>query len=315
MPTSPRTSAPPKHPMRVVIRRTGLSADVLRAWEKRYAAVVPARTAGGQRLYSDLDLERLALLQRVTEGGRAISQVARLSADELRSLLVEDTTGAAEDAGTLGGDARPPLGRLLAATEQLDGHELERLLRQAVLRLGTATTIEELLVPFAREIGARWHRNEMSPAHEHLASAVMERVLHWALEAPRPAAGAPRIVVATTQGERHELGLLMVAAVASGEDWRVIYLGSDLPTQTIIEATRQAQAQVLAISLVAATNGPTLAALRSIREALGPDVALVVGGKGAEALQAKLAGAGIRVLPDLAQLRAFLRTFPSRLET
>ena len=56
----------PKHPIRVVSERTGLSPDVLRAWEKRYRAVEPPRRDGGsQRLYSDADVERLRLLRRV----------------------------------------------------------------------------------------------------------------------------------------------------------------------------------------------------------------------------------------------------------
>ena len=86
--------------MRVVTRRTGLSADVLRAWEKRYQAVDPARSEGGQRLYSDDDVDRLALLQRVTALGRNISQVAALRADQLRRLLVEDESGARAAGGT-----------------------------------------------------------------------------------------------------------------------------------------------------------------------------------------------------------------------
>ena len=48
-----------RHPIQVVAKRTGLTADVLRVWEKRYAVVEPGRSDGGHRLYSDLDVERL----------------------------------------------------------------------------------------------------------------------------------------------------------------------------------------------------------------------------------------------------------------
>ena len=63
------------HPMRVVSQRTGLSPDVLRAWEKRYGVVLPQRTDGGQRLYSDSDLARLSLLARAIAGGRSLSLI------------------------------------------------------------------------------------------------------------------------------------------------------------------------------------------------------------------------------------------------
>ena len=79
-----------RHPIRVVARRTGLTQEVLRAWEIRYKAVIPDRSDGGQRLYSDLDIERLNLIQQVLRGGRRIGQVAALTTDELKSMVAED---------------------------------------------------------------------------------------------------------------------------------------------------------------------------------------------------------------------------------
>jgi len=67
-----------RHPMRIVVLRTGLTPDLLRVWEKRYGVVSPIRSDGGQRLYSDEDVERLSLLTRAVDGGRAISEMAKL---------------------------------------------------------------------------------------------------------------------------------------------------------------------------------------------------------------------------------------------
>ena len=300
-----------KHPMRLVIRRTGLSADVLRAWEKRYQAVTPGRSDGGQRLYSDDDLDRLTLLQQVTTTGRNISQVARLSADELRELLAGDDVTSERPLEPAGSPEL--LHRLLDASNRLDGQELERLLRRGTMHLGAATAIERVIVPFLHEIGIRWHRNELNPAHEHLASAVVQRTLHWILEGTNPPADAPGIVVASLQGERHELGLQIVAAVASGEEWRVIFLGADLPIETIASATEQSSARVLAISIVSTSgNTPVVANLTTLRQALGPNVAILVGGAAAEQYRADLAPLGVHVLGDLTQLRGFLRTYQKR---
>src|SRR6188472_3975547 len=80
----------PLHPMRLVAVRTGLTPDLLRAWEKRYGAVAPVRSSGGQRLYSDADVERLSLLARAVEGGRAIGQIANLPLDELQGIVERD---------------------------------------------------------------------------------------------------------------------------------------------------------------------------------------------------------------------------------
>ncbi len=302
---------PQKHPMRLVIRRTGLSADVLRAWEKRYQAVTPGRSDGGQRLYSDDDLDRLTLLHQVTTTGRNISQVARLSADELRTLLAEDDVASERPVESAG--SPDLLHRLLDATNRLDGQELERLLRRGTMHLGAATAIERVIVPFLHELGLRWHSKELNPAHEHLASAVVQRTLHWILEGTNPPADAPGIVVASLQGERHELGLQIVAAVASGEEWRVIFLGADLPLNTIASAAEQSGARVLAISIVSTSgNTPVVANLTTLRQTLGPTVAIVVGGAAAEQYRAGLVPLGVHVLGDLTQLRSFLRTYQRR---
>jgi methanogenic corrinoid protein MtbC1 len=305
----------PKHPMRLVMRRTGLSADVLRAWEKRYKAVAPERSAGGQRLYSDEDVERLILLHQVTSNGRNISRVAGLGVNQLRAMLVEDagTSPAATASGEVGLGDRGLLPKLLDATERLDGQELERLLRQGALHVGAATAIEQVVVPFLHEIGLRWHRNLMNPAHEHLATAVVQRTLHWILDGASPAEDAPRIVIASLQGERHEIGLQIVAAIASGEEWRVVFLGGDLPVDTIAEATRQTGARVLAISMVAAERpDEVIAGIAALRRALGDTVTILVGGAAAARLQTEMAHLGAHVVTDLGQLRTFLRTYQQR---
>lgn len=87
---SNREPAQARHPIAVVSERTGLSQDVLRVWERRYGAVQPERGPGGQRVYSDADIERLGLLQAATRAGRSISQVVRLTTDEIAALVGED---------------------------------------------------------------------------------------------------------------------------------------------------------------------------------------------------------------------------------
>ena len=90
-----------RHPIQVVARRTGLTADVLRVWEKRYGVVEPARSSGGHRLYSDLDVERLSLLHRAISGGRRISRVAVLPIEDLRDMVREDDDAAVERQRTI----------------------------------------------------------------------------------------------------------------------------------------------------------------------------------------------------------------------
>src|SRR5512141_668232 len=101
MPTSTESQTP-RYPVRLVALRTGLTPHVLRAWERRYGVVSPGRTEGGQRLYSELDIERLRLLRRLTDGGHAIRRIASLPLAEL-ARLDEETGGAEERAASSDG--------------------------------------------------------------------------------------------------------------------------------------------------------------------------------------------------------------------
>src|SRR5512139_3052140 len=96
-----------RHPMRVVTRRTGLSAELLRVWERRHRVVTPARTQTGRRLYSDSEIERLRLLYRATLGGRSIGSVAPLSTPALTELVRQDAAAEVVRPGEAGA-ARSP---------------------------------------------------------------------------------------------------------------------------------------------------------------------------------------------------------------
>jgi DNA-binding transcriptional MerR regulator/methylmalonyl-CoA mutase cobalamin-binding subunit len=308
----------PRHPIRVVSERTGLSPDVLRAWEKRYGAVAPPRREGaGQRLYSDADVERLRLLRRVTLAGRSIGQVAALGHDALAALAREDDAqrAATPPAPALHAEAAAAAGcleRALAAMRALDGATLEVVLRRALVLLGAPAFIDEVAGPFLRRVGEAWEARAVGVAHEHLASAVLRRVLAVVSDAGSAAAGHT-VVVATPVGQVHELGAMLAAASAAAAGWRVVYLGADLPAAEIAATAAETGAGVVALSVVLPQDaGATAAELRRLRRALPAPVELIAGGEGARTLAGVLDDAGIRFLPDFAEFRRALARIAAR---
>jgi DNA-binding transcriptional MerR regulator/methylmalonyl-CoA mutase cobalamin-binding subunit len=286
-----------------VIRRTGLSADVLRAWERRYGAVRPARSSGGQRLYSADDLERLVLLQRATFGGHSIGEIARLDREALEALL--DNTGRGPP-----GHETVALERLvreaMAATDALDSSALERLLRAGALSIGSEVFIDSALPRFLRAVGDRWHRGSLTPAHEHLASQVVRRVTVWLSAAYEPRPDAPTMIVSTPAGELHEFGALLAAATAANAGWKPVYLGPSLPAVDLVAAATQLRASMVAVSAVYVDGDAALRELREIRSGLPEAAKLIIGGAAAGRLERSLDGTEIRVLHDLAALRSLL---------
>ena len=310
------TNHQPRYPLRVVIRRTGLSADVIRAWERRYGAVSPTRSEGGQRLYSEDDVVRLALLRKATSDGHSIGEIARLGQSALASLAAHGSRASATTVATARGGAAPTVAdsdaqvvvaEAIAATEALDRGALESALKRAALSLGATRFIDDIAADVLRMVGDRWHAGTLAPFHEHLASDTMRRVLAWVGDAYEPARGAPTIVIATPSGESHELGAMIVAAAASEESWRVVYLGPDLPAGDIAAAARASGADVVALSLVYSSGETGVREIQEVARALPSTVTLVAGGAAAARFGAERLGPAVQVLDDVAALRTLLR--------
>lgn len=303
------------HPIGVVAKRTGVTLHVLRAWERRYGVVEPMRTPGGQRLYSDADIERLTLLRQVTEAGRNISQVADLPLEELQRLALEDTrlsartgSGPAVVAGASRGAYEAYRQRCLEAAERLDGDMVHATLMRAVVSLRPSEFLDDVLMPLLREVGERWHAGDLSPAQEHVVSVAARRVVTWLVDAYDAVEGGPVLLVTTVTGEQHEFGALMVAVVALDSGWRVAYLGTSLPADEVVKAAGLVGAKAVALSIVnRAADGVAVGEVRRIRTALPATVTLVAGGSGAVSRRGELEVAGAVVLDGAAELGEMLR--------
>jgi methanogenic corrinoid protein MtbC1 len=299
----------PRHPVRLVAARTGLSPHVLRAWERRHRVVAPARTEGGQRLYSDLDVLRLGLLHRLTEQGHGIGQLAPLPLAELERLA-RDASPAEPPPDARRGTAADFREEVLRAVRRLDAGDLHSVLERAVVTIGVPAFLDTVAGPSLQAIGHAWREGSLSVAHEHLATAVFRRVLGWIMATYEVHAAAPRAVVATPARQLHELGAMLVAAAAAAEGWGVTYLGADLPAADILAAARQVGARVVALSLVYPADDPELPGeLARLRSDLPAGVALLVGGAGVS--RAAVEAAGARVVDSLGDLRRLLRTLAS----
>ncbi|MGD8727337.1 MAG: MerR family transcriptional regulator, partial [Gemmatimonadales bacterium] len=180
--TSNSNTSEPRHPIQVVARRTGITPDVLRAWERRYAAVAPGRSDTQRRLYSDADIQRLTLLKQATEAGHSIGQIADLPDEQLRERIAQDLEALGRQVVPAAGFDIPvtveqALESALQAVRDLDPAELRLALNRASLVLSPGDLIERVFVPLMRTVGDEWHRGNLGIPHEHLATAVVRGVL------------------------------------------------------------------------------------------------------------------------------------------
>lgn len=281
-------STEPRHPIGVVAERTGLTPDVLRVWERRYGVVEPRRSPGGQRIYSDADIERLSLLHRATRGGHGISRVASLSKPKLQDIVrnIESSAAAPPILFIPAGEPDSLVDQAIAFTEALDPAGLESMLRRSLSRYGLVTFIDSIAAPFLREVGEQWHEGKLNISQEHLATAVLQRIVTEAAPLITGNAGSPTIVIATLDGERHANGALMAAATAGSEGWRVIYLGTDLPVAEIAETATRTHAHAIGISMIYADKKSRIETdLRELATRIPESVTLLVGGSGAKSIK------------------------------
>jgi MerR family transcriptional regulator, light-induced transcriptional regulator len=220
-------------------RRSGVSPELLRAWERRYGLLRPTRSAGGLRLYSSADVERIRVMRQHLAEGLAAAEAAALAA------------------GGPSGDRGAPVALSPTAVrdelaEALDG--FDEAGAQAILdRLLASTTIDTLLgevvLPYLRELGERWQRGEASIAQEHFSSGVLRgRLLGlargWGLGI------GPRAILACLPGEQHDLGLIGFGLALRSHGWRIVYLGPDTPIATVVDVSGLLQPDLVVLHAV-----------------------------------------------------------------
>lgn len=291
------------HAIKAVARRTGLTAHVIRIWEKRYQAVQPERTATNRRLYSQEHIERLSLLRAITRAGHNIGSVAKLPTEKLRKLAAEAETS---DSRILRTTTDPTekssiLNECIAAVETLDSRALDDALKRGATELGAQGLLQRVIAPLAQTIGELWRDGSITAAHEHFASAVIRIFLGHAANPFTGSESAPVLVVGTPAGQIHELGALLVGAAAANLGWHVTYLGASLPAAEIAGAARQNRARAVALSIVYPEDDPRLEGeIIRLHESLPREVTLLVGGRAMSAYREALEKIGATQIKDLA---------------
>ena len=296
-----------------VSKRSGVKSDLVRAWERRYQAVTPTRTAGGHRVYTDQDIARLKLLNQATGHGHSISQIAQFSLDELKKLLQqEDAYSNISHTALITGDktflTEDYIEKCYVTVLAFDAKGLESHFENAIVELGTEAFIENLLTPLLTRIGERWKTGELRPIHEHMTSSVI-RSLTYILRNNNPCPdNAPRMIVSTPIGQLHELGALLAAIMAELNGWQVTYLGANLPAEEIAAAVKYTHAKAVTISIsFSADDHVVPKEIRRLRKLIGSDVALIVGGRSASYYEAVLDEVGVLKIQSYEHFRLILK--------
>lgn len=221
-------------------RRTGVSPELLRAWEQRYGLLRPQRSPGGFRLYSAQDEARVRRMTALLADGVAAAEAAREAAGINRASAPPAQ--------------QPPLlddlrADLRIAMDGFDTAGAHAVLDRLFASMSLETAIGEVVIPYLNDLGERWRVGRASVGQEHFASHLLRgRLLGLARE--WGSGQGPSVVLAGLPGEEHDLGLVMFGLLVARRGWKVTFLGANTPFSTLDESVRLLRPAVVVLSTV-----------------------------------------------------------------
>jgi DNA-binding transcriptional MerR regulator/methylmalonyl-CoA mutase cobalamin-binding subunit len=318
-----------RYTIRSACALTGINANTLRSWERRYGLIRPERTPKGYRLYSAHDLDRLSRIQRVLERGVPISRVAAhvdgapraeetaAVARGARPAPVEEgartVSLSLEQVGLTGTvSIRVPKRRrtaesvdTLAAYSQaieraamaFDRAALEQAFTRAIGVYSLRDAFQDALAPALRRIGERWLRTPGGIAEEHFLSSFARERLSSTLAGLRPLHQRPRVLCACVPGDSHDIMLMLLTLEIGLEGVSTLYLGADMPASALEHAMHRSGVRVVALSATIGVPKPDLSRIVKRLAAMRHAPTLLVGGPAALREKEWLRAEGIGVLP------------------
>ena len=244
----------------IVLRETGINADTLRAWERRYGLPQPIRSEGGQRLYSQRDIEIIKwLLQRQKEGVRIgqaiklwnakIAQGENPLADALISIRESpvDVTHFAVLRENW-----------IAACLSFDEREAEEIANEAFARIAPERAFQEIFIPAIRQIGDLWYQGSATVQQEHFASALIARRLNALIAAAPAPTRSEKVIIGCPPKEEHTLALLLTTLYLRRRGFNTIYLGANIPIQEFTETAKKIRPQLIILAAQQLISAATL---------------------------------------------------------
>lgn len=221
-------------------RRTGVASGTIRAWERRYAVVTPRRAESGYRLYSPSDERRLRSMAALVAEGLAPAEAA----DRVREIGRESSRpNLASGALTLGDSMQTDL---LESLLRFDNPASEEVLDRAISALNIDAFVGDLILPVLRRIGERWSLGDVSVAQEHFATNLLRgRLLGLARGW---GGGEGRLaLLACPSGELHDVGLIGFGLALRERGWRITFLGSDTPVESIATCVEETEPDAIVV--------------------------------------------------------------------
>jgi MerR family transcriptional regulator, light-induced transcriptional regulator len=227
-------------------RLSGIKAHTIRIWEKRYKLLSPNRTDTNIRYYDDDQLRKLLnTCTLITHGGK-ISKVSKLSEDEISNKVEALMMPDAKDE-----QLNVFINKIIESGLTYNNQLFESSFASASLRLGLYKCYRQVILPALVKLGLMWGKRTLMPPQEHFASNLIRQKLLSAIDGlDAPQADAKKYLLFLPEREDHEIGLLFAHYLIAKAGYNVVYLGQNVPTNSLELTIQQVKPDVLVLFVI-----------------------------------------------------------------
>lgn len=232
---------------------SGVATATIRAWEKRYQVVTPARAENMHRLYSETDIEKLSLLAKLTDFGQNIGKIARLDREELIKVYstLFKRPYQQEDLITFPKEKihyEKTLSNLSLAisTFKLDviSHELKKI-KEA---LGPRDIALNILSPLIKLMEHQFNIGKITSAHQFTLNEMISCHFSSLLSEKESPPESPKLILATPTHATNELNILAIALLCLHHKRDFLYLGHSVPQRVLTDITNEIKNEVVILT-------------------------------------------------------------------
>ena len=224
----------------------GVRPHTIRTWEKRYNAFSPDRTDGGQRIYSEDDLTKGRLIVSLLEQGHSISRLAGKSLQDLRTLIFNEKIESIQSNKML---TSIGIKKLLTHLSNFDLSQISSEMVRLRLSIGAKEFIFKVLIPIIQAVGRMYLDGKYSVTQEHIISTIIRYQLSQ-INLPDSENSTDSIILATPEGNLHELPILIADILCQLNRISTYYLGASHPAVCLSEAVNELKSKTIVLGVV-----------------------------------------------------------------
>ena len=224
---------------------SGIKPHTIRIWEQRYSALKPNRSEGNTRYYDGIQLRRLLNIVSLMNNGLKVSQLCSMTDDKLFSLVFD------YHKSDLSESAEYYVSQLISAGMSYDEAHFEKVFSQCLRNFGMKKAYIRVIYPLLLRIGLMWASNIIPTTQEHFISNIIRQKLSASIDSlPGADLLSDSWLLFLPENEFHEIGLLFAHYILRFSARKVIYLGSNVPIESVFSAIRETKPHNLLLFLV-----------------------------------------------------------------